>query len=380
MDNSKRSIIQNDRLGLTNIRLLSKGEQIDYTRVEGASLKIMSRLLSPEGKRLYLRLFGTVQLQINFIGGVARAVMEAKVIDPLVESIKVRIDDLHKALNMAIDGAEILFKQHGIVNIASYDTPPLELEVPILSAQARRYYEAIVKFDQLMPLLQTLQIHEVVTDADANDSRARLKGDFRAIAGVSRRMADRLRTRLFQEARDINAPTADGRAGASNVRQRQAPDVGQTAPANLAIKAKAENEGLPNRDSAHAATQVNIRGGTAGAAGQRLSANARKRRNRRIKREAEAAARTASAMESPPPELAITPLASPLDKDGVDTNLQPLNGHEPLALSEDPTGSLGAIVSEVCEGDQASDEEVGKRGLDNQEQISGSTAAEIARV
>lgn len=262
MDTTKRSFVQNDQMGLTNTRLLSKGERVDYTRVEGASLKMMSRLLSPEGKRLFLRLFGTVQLQLNFIGGVARAVMDASVIDPLVDAIKVRTDDLHKALNAAIDGAEVLFKQHGIVNIASYDTPPLEVEVPILSAQSRRYYEAIVKFDQLMPLLQTLQIHEVVTDANANESRARLKTDFRAIAATSRRMADRLRTRLFQESKEGETPSS-----------REAMSAAQPGKLN------------EHRESGKGETP-------------RLSANARKRRNRRAKREAAERARLAAATDA----------------------------------------------------------------------------------
>lgn len=364
MDNTKRSIMQNDQLDLINARLLRKGEQVDYSRVEGASLKIMSKLQSPEGKRLFLRLFGTVQLQINLIGGVARAVLDVQVIDPLVDSIKVRIDNLHKALNMAIDGAEILFKQHGIVNIASYDTPPLEVEVPILSAQARRYYEAIVKFDQLMPLLQTLQIHEVVTDADANDSRARLKGDFRAIAGVSRRMADRLRTRLFQEAKEGDTSNAKGGSVAPVSAVQGGFNASKATAFGVGTKAKVSQVKSMNAEVANAKTSVNRNANTNEDPIPRLSANARKRRNRRIKREAEAAARATAAM-SPVRLDALEPNLSAASMAGRDVASL---GNSPEAIGSDLSTRSEAISSVSMAGQL--DASVEKQPIDDHEIIS----------
>lgn len=291
---SKRQIIQNDWLGLTNIRLLNSEEPADYTRVESASLKVTSKFYSPEGKRMFLRLFVSAQLQFNFIGGVARAMTGAGAIDPLINSFRVLVDDLHKQLNEAIDGAELLFKHHGITQIASYDTPPLEVEVPIVSALARRYYEAIVKFDQLMPLLQTLQIHEIVTDQEILEWRARLKGEFRHVASKSRYTADRLRSSLFMVAK----------AGQTA--------VAATQPTN---RQAASNKASPNRPAAkgsnagHAPAQANARP-PKGSPGPKpsakqsaqppqhgteknrnlFSAAARKRHNKRITSQAEAAA------------------------------------------------------------------------------------------
>ena len=69
------------------------------------------------------------------------------------------------SLNQAIDGAEALFKAHGITSAATYDTVPMDVEVHVLSSIGRRYLEVLGKLDQLMPLLQTLEIHEVITRA-----------------------------------------------------------------------------------------------------------------------------------------------------------------------------------------------------------------------
>lgn len=374
MDNTKRSIIQNDKLGLTNSRLLSKGERVDYTRVEGASLKITSRLQSPEGKRLFLRLFGTVQLQINLISGVARAVLDAQVIDPLVEAIRARVDDLHNELNKAIDGAELLFKQHGIVNVATYDTPPLEVEVPILSALARRYYEAIVKFDQLMPFLQTLQIHEVITDTDANEARAQLKGRFRTIAGVSRRTADRLRTRLFQEAKESRG---DGRPGTPPVARQHTSLPNSATPADLTGQTNTLKGGAAGGKHGDALPTIGTPGATNGAGGQRLTANARKRRNRRLKREAEAAARAATLGSAPSAALPTPGQAPGLDQRHAPSDHQ-INGNAIAAVAEAPLSAQAAVEVEAPPIETESVNQVDRPVEDVQEAISGETTGEIA--
>jgi SAM-dependent methyltransferase len=77
-----------------------------------------------------------------------------------------------EALNKAIDGAEALFQAHGITCPATYDTVPLQIEVGIMSSHGRRYLELLGKLDQLMPLLQTLEIHEVVTTEAVDIERA----------------------------------------------------------------------------------------------------------------------------------------------------------------------------------------------------------------
>jgi hypothetical protein len=45
--------------------------------------------------------------------------------------------------------------------------------VGVLSSSSRRYLEILGKLDQLMPLLQTLEIHEVITQQAVDIERAR---------------------------------------------------------------------------------------------------------------------------------------------------------------------------------------------------------------
>ena len=52
---------------------------------------------------------------------------------------------------------------NGITIAATYDTVPLDVQVGVLSPSGRRFLEVLGKLDQLMPLLQTLEIHEVIS-------------------------------------------------------------------------------------------------------------------------------------------------------------------------------------------------------------------------
>ena len=99
-------------------------------------------------------------------------------------------------LNKAIDGAEALFKVNGITSAATYDTVPLDIEVGVLSSNGRRFLEVLGKLDQLMPLLQTLEIHEVITPQAVDIQRASLKRQVRNVAGAARNLAMGLRRRM----------------------------------------------------------------------------------------------------------------------------------------------------------------------------------------
>lgn len=112
------------------------------------------------------------------------------------EAIKSRIDGVATNLNQAIDGAEALFKANGITSAATYDTQPLEIEVGIISSTGRRYLELIAKLDQLMPLLQTLEIHEVINTQVLDQQRASLKRQVRDVANSARSLASGLRRRM----------------------------------------------------------------------------------------------------------------------------------------------------------------------------------------
>ena len=99
-------------------------------------------------------------------------------------------------LNKAIDGAEALFKANGISSAATYDTVPLDVQVGVLSSSGRRFLEVLGKLDQLMPLLQTLEIHEVISAQQLDIQRAGLKRQVRDVANGTRNFAIGLRRRM----------------------------------------------------------------------------------------------------------------------------------------------------------------------------------------
>ena len=182
--------------GGVNARILAKEAKADFRRVEAASLKMPTRFTSAEGKRFFARLFNTLQLNTHFISVIARTRLEHEDVAKIEDTIRAQMDALTENLNHAIDGAEALFKAHGITSAATYDTVPLDVDVHVLSSIGRRFLEVLGKLDQLMPLLQTLEIHEVITTQAVDVQRATLKRQVRDVANGARNFAMGLRRRM----------------------------------------------------------------------------------------------------------------------------------------------------------------------------------------
>ncbi|RTL56513.1 MAG: DUF1845 domain-containing protein [Rhodocyclaceae bacterium] len=192
---SEIQIIKVDQGGV-NARILAKEAKADFRRVEAASLKIPTRFTSAEGKRFFARLFNTLQLNAHFISVIARTRLDHEDVAKVEASIRAQVDAVANSLNQAIDGAEALFKAHGITSTATYDTLPLDVDVQVLSSIGRRYLEVLGKLDQLMPLLQTLEIHEVITTQTVDIQRATLKRQVRDVANGARNFAMGMRRRM----------------------------------------------------------------------------------------------------------------------------------------------------------------------------------------
>ena len=188
-------IVKLDQGGV-NARILAKEAKVDFRRVEAASLKMPTRFTSAEGKRSFVRMFNTLQLNTHFISVIARTRLDPEDVARVETALRERLDAVSAALDRAIDGAEALFKAHGITRVATYDTRALEIEVGVLSSSGRRYLELLGKLDQLMPLLQTLEIHEVITTREVDKQRALVKRQVRGVATAARNFASGLRRRM----------------------------------------------------------------------------------------------------------------------------------------------------------------------------------------
>ena len=188
-------IVKMDEGGV-NARIVAKEAKTDFRRIEAASLKMPARFTSAEGKRFFVRLFNTLQLNAHFISVIARTRLDHDDIAKVETAIRTQIEAVTENLNKAIDGAEALFKANGIGGAATYDTVPLDVQVGVLSSTGRRFLEVLGKLDQLMPLLQTLEIHEVISTQAVDIQRAGLKRQVRDVANGTRNFAMGLRRRM----------------------------------------------------------------------------------------------------------------------------------------------------------------------------------------
>jgi hypothetical protein len=177
---------------------------------------MMTHFTSAEAKRMFVRFFSTLQLNAHFVSVIARTKLRHEDVERVEAALRERLEAVSDDLNKAIDGAEVLFRNNGITSFATYDTKPLELEVGIISSSGRRYFEVLNKLDQLMPLLQTLEIHEVITPRDADMQRAGFKRAIRGVAGTARNLATGLRRRMNEfatkeaERERVRAAGSDG--------------------------------------------------------------------------------------------------------------------------------------------------------------------------
>ena len=196
--------------GGINARLLANEEKVDFRRVESASRKIQTTFHSPEVKRLFVRYLNSMQLNIYLISVIARTKLPHGVIEKVEGALKEQLERHHAEVNEAIDSAETLCKTHGITRLATYDTEPLVIEVKVISSFGRRYLELMTKVDQLMPMLETLAIDDVIEVAQLDLQKALVKKSVRQVAGAARNFAGGLRQRMNAIAEgDATQPDSD---------------------------------------------------------------------------------------------------------------------------------------------------------------------------
>jgi hypothetical protein len=200
-------IVRTDEGGI-NARILAREMKADFRRVESASVKMHTNLKSAEGKRLFVRYFNSMQLVVHFISVLARTKLKPEDIVRVEDLINQRLDVVDEDLNRAIDSLELLFKHNGITRYATYDTQPLVIEVGIISAIGRRFFEMMHKFDETMPLFQTLDIFGVISSNEADLQRFALKRSVRRLVRNARSLAGGLQKRMNELASTGGVPVS----------------------------------------------------------------------------------------------------------------------------------------------------------------------------
>ncbi|WP_136415984.1 AcaB family transcriptional regulator [Herbaspirillum sp. ST 5-3] len=211
------AIIQSDQGGI-NAKILAKEVKADFRRVEAASRKIPTSFCSPEVKRLFVRCFNSMQLNTHFISVMARTKLPHEMVEKVEAGLQHQLEKLTADVDKAIDSAAALCTAHGITSLASYDTAPLALEVKVISKFGRRYLELLSKVDQLMPMLETLAIDDVITLRELDRHKAQFKRAVRQVAGTARNFKSGLQRRM-------NSVVVDERAGVREATGVQAPAV-----------------------------------------------------------------------------------------------------------------------------------------------------------
>jgi hypothetical protein len=183
--------------GRVNERILTKEARRDYLeRVESSRLPIRTVLHSPEGKRLFLRVFDSLQLSAHFVSVIARTGLPHEFVEKVEAEVLGLLEKTTTELNQAIDGAELLLKNNAIQALSRYAAEPMEFDAPVISSFGRRYLDVLVKFDQLMPLLETLAIYEVITEKEKDARKGIFKRVVKRVAGGTRTFAMGLRKRM----------------------------------------------------------------------------------------------------------------------------------------------------------------------------------------
>jgi hypothetical protein len=185
--------------GRINERILRKEATRDYlAKVESASKKIATRLRSPEIKRLFLRYFDSMQLNTHFISRITRTKLPHEAIEKVEEQITCQLKEITDEINTCIDSAELLLKSSGVAHtqLATYDVMPMDFDVKVISRFGRQYRELLEKADQVMPLLESLCVEDIISEQEMDMRKAVIKKMIKRVAWGARTYANGLRRRM----------------------------------------------------------------------------------------------------------------------------------------------------------------------------------------
>lgn len=184
--------------GQINQRLLAREAKTDYlARIESVRRLIPATFSSPEAKRLFLRFFDSMQMNTHFISVIARTRLPDEAIERIEAQLQQQLSGFTEELNQAIDSGHTLLQAHGITSLGQYEVLPLQLDVRVTSSLGRRYLELLLKVDQLMPILETLAIDEVITQRELQLRKGLYKNMVKQVGYGVRRLAGGIRARMY---------------------------------------------------------------------------------------------------------------------------------------------------------------------------------------
>ena len=162
-------IVKLDQGGV-NARIIAKEAKVDFRRVEAASLKMPTRFTSAEGKRSFVRMFNTLQLNTHFISVIARTRLDHDDIGKIETAIRAQMDaataapSIPQVLNASISPGYTV-KPFPSTTQAPFGTlalAPTSVMMPLLSTT--------VPFSITAPLTVTIRASWIATNEGTSAS------------------------------------------------------------------------------------------------------------------------------------------------------------------------------------------------------------------
>lgn len=183
--NGNVSVIRQDH-GEMNQKLLQRQALASLAPVESAGRIVKMSLSSPEGKRLFLRYFDITQLHMHYISKIARLSLPDADIEQVEKQVLELVEEKIDSIDKEMVRVEQELHKKNIDSLATYVIEPLTLEVRMLGKIGRRLLELIAKVDQLMPMLETLAIDELISESQLSIKKNLFKRMVRSVGGIVR--------------------------------------------------------------------------------------------------------------------------------------------------------------------------------------------------
>ncbi|MGK5049048.1 hypothetical protein ACQ4WP_24580 [Janthinobacterium sp. GB4P2] len=213
--NGNVSVIRQDH-GEMNQKLLQRQALASLAPVESAGRIVKMSLSSPEGKRLFLRYFDITQLHMHYISKIARLSLPYADIEQVEKQVLELVEEKIDSIDKEMVRVEQELHKNNIDSLATYVIEPLTLEVRMLGKIGRRLLELIAKVDQLMPMLETLAIDELISESQLSIKKNLFKRMVRSVGGIVRTLKIGLQKKSAALA-NIDKTAADKKNGTDQI-------------------------------------------------------------------------------------------------------------------------------------------------------------------
>jgi hypothetical protein len=157
-------------------------------RLESAYVLRRTVINSPVIKRLYLRVFDHVQLNMHRISVYGRIGLQEEKVVQIEQLVRNTLDETDKYLNEKLAECDALCKANGLTAPAQH-LAPMQVDVRVISPLSNRYLKLLVKGDQIVSLIELLVIEDIIGTTRGDMLTSEVRNRLRKVSAVARRLA-----------------------------------------------------------------------------------------------------------------------------------------------------------------------------------------------